>query len=112
MKEAAAIAKGVADNAKVGNPRGGDTTWGPWSIACRGEIQGLIKEGDDEGAPWSPVGVAGPRRSQQRPTMCAHRMCRVSKEMTIGREEILGRAFEIIGYQATRTLTAHRPDKA
>ncbi|MDU1694392.1 MAG: aldehyde dehydrogenase family protein, partial [Bradyrhizobium sp.] len=64
MKEVAAIAKGVADKTKVGDPRGEGTTIGP--VVNRGQwekIQALINKGIEEGAtlvaggPGLPEGV-------------------------------------------------------
>ena len=81
MKEVAAIAKGVADKTKAGDPRAEGTTIGP--VVNRGQwdkIQALIQKGIDEGAtlvaggPGRPEGVNkgylrpadGVRRRHQR----------------------------------------------
>jgi aldehyde dehydrogenase (NAD+) len=99
MKEAAAIAKGVADKAKVGDPRGSDTTMGPVVNRVQWEkIQGLIKKGIDEGATLVTGGLGRPEGVNKgyyvRPTVFAD----VSNEMTIAREEIFGPVLSIIGY--------------
>ena len=100
MKEAAAIAKGVADKAKVGDPRGSDTTMGPVVNRVQWEkIQGLIKKGIDEGATLVAGGLGRPDGLNKgyyvRPTVFAD----VSNDMTIAREEIFGPVLSIIGYQ-------------
>jgi aldehyde dehydrogenase (NAD+) len=100
MKEAAAIAKGVADKAKPGDPRNGDTTMGPVVNRVQWEkIQGLIKKGIDEGATLVTGGLGRPDGLNKgyyvRPTVFAD----VSNEMTIAREEIFGPVLSIIGYK-------------
>ena len=61
MKEAAEIAKGVADKAKPGDPRSADTTMGPVVNRVQWEkIQGLIKKGIDEAQRSSRAALAGP----------------------------------------------------
>ena len=101
MKEAAAIAKGVADKAKVGDPRGSDTTMGPVVNRVQWEkIQGLIKKGIDEGATLVTGGLGRPDGLNKgyyvRPTVFAD----VSNDMTIAREEIFGPVLSIIGYKS------------
>jgi aldehyde dehydrogenase (NAD+) len=101
MKEAAAIAKVVADKAKVGDPRGSDTTMGPVVNRVQWEkIQGLIKKGIDEGATLVTGGLGRPDGLNKgyyvRPTVFAD----VSNEMTIAREEIFGPVLSIIGYKS------------
>jgi aldehyde dehydrogenase (NAD+) len=101
MKEAAAIAKGVADKTKVGDPRGGDTTMGPVVNRVQWEkIQGLIKKGIDEGATLVTGGLGRPDGLNKgyyvRPTVFAD----VSNDMTIAREEIFGPVLSIIGYKS------------
>jgi aldehyde dehydrogenase (NAD+) len=100
MKEAAAIAKGVADKAKPGDPRSGDTTMGPVVNRVQWEkIQGLIKKGIDEGATLVTGGLGRPDGLNKgyyvRPTVFAD----VSNDMTIAREEIFGPVLSIIGYK-------------
>ena len=100
MKEAAEIAKGVADKAKPGDPRSADTTMGPVVNRVQWEkIQGLIKKGIDEGATLVTGGLGRPDGLNKgyyvRPTVFAD----VSNEMTIAREEIFGPVLSIIGYK-------------
>jgi aldehyde dehydrogenase (NAD+) len=98
MKEVAAIAKGVADKTKAGDPRAEGTTIGP--VVNRGQwdkIQGLIQKGIDEGAtlvaggPGLPEGVN--KGFYVRPTIFAD----VTDNMTIAREEIFGPVLVIMG---------------
>ena len=100
MKEVAAIAKGVADKTKAGDPRGEGTTIGP--VVNRGQwekIQALINKGIEEGAtlvaggPGLPEGVN--KGFYVRPTIFAD----VKPDMTISREEIFGPVLVIIGAQ-------------
>jgi aldehyde dehydrogenase (NAD+) len=100
MKEAAAIAKGVADKAKVGDPRGAETTMGPVVNRVQWDkIQGLIKKGIDEGATLVVGGIGRPDGLNKgyyvRPTVFAD----VTNDMTIAREEIFGPVLSIIGYK-------------
>jgi aldehyde dehydrogenase (NAD+) len=100
MKEAAAIAKGVADKVKPGDPRSADTTMGPVVNRVQWEkIQGLIKKGIDEGATVVTGGLGRPGGLNKgyyvRPTVFAD----VSNDMTIAREEIFGPVLSIIGYR-------------
>jgi aldehyde dehydrogenase (NAD+) len=98
MKEVAAIAKGVADKTKAGDPRAEGTTIGPVVSRIQWDkIQALIKKGIDEGAtlvsggPGLPEGVN--KGFYVRPTIFAD----VTNEMTIAREEIFGPVLTIIG---------------
>jgi len=98
MKEVAAIAKGVADKTKAGDPRAEGTTIGPVVSRIQWDkIQALIKKGIDEGAtlvaggPGLPEGVN--KGFYVRPTIFAD----VTPEMTIAREEIFGPVLTIIG---------------
>jgi aldehyde dehydrogenase (NAD+) len=100
MKEAAEIAKSVAEKAKPGDPRSADTTMGPVVNRVQWEkIQGLIKKGIDEGATLVAGGLGRPDGLNKgyyvRPTVFAD----VSNEMTIAREEIFGPVLSIIGYK-------------
>ncbi len=100
MAEAAAIAKGVADKAKVGDPRSAETNLGPVVNRVQWDkIQGLIKKGIDEGAKLSAGGLGLPDGLNKgyyvRPTVFSD----VSNDMTIAREEIFGPVLSIIGYQ-------------
>src|SRR5260370_35187076 len=91
MKEVAAIAKGVADKTKAGDPRGEGTTIGP--VVNRGQgdkIQKLIQKGIEEGAtlvaggPGLPEGVNN--GFYVRPTLFGD----VTTVITMARREILG----------------------
>jgi aldehyde dehydrogenase (NAD+) len=100
MKEAAAIAKGVADKVKPGDPRSADTNMGPVVNRTQWEkIQALIKKGIDEGATLVTGGLGRPEGLNKgyyvRPTVFAD----VSNEMSIAREEIFGPVLSIIGYK-------------
>ena len=100
MKEVAAIAKSVADKAKVGDPRSGDTTMGPVVNRVQWEkIQGLIEKGINEGATLVTGGVGRPEGLNKgyyvRPTVFAD----VRNDMSIAREEIFGPVLSIIGYK-------------
>ena len=100
MKEAAAIAKSVADKAKPGDPRAAETTMGPVVNRVQWEkIQGLIKKGTDEGATLVAGGLGRPERLNKgyyvRPTVFAD----VTNDMTVAREEIFGPVLSIIGYK-------------
>ena len=101
MKEAAAIAKAVADKAKPGDPRAEGTTMGPVVNRVQWEkIQGLIKKGIDEGATLVTGGLGLPEGLNKgfyvRPTVFAD----VTNDMTIAREEIFGPVLSIIGYKS------------
>ncbi|MDA9451202.1 MULTISPECIES: aldehyde dehydrogenase family protein [unclassified Bradyrhizobium] len=98
MEEVIAIAKGVAERTKAGNPRDPDTKIGPVvSKAQWDKIQALIRKGLEEGAtlvsggPGLPEGVN--RGFFVRPTVFAN----VRNDMTIAREEIFGPVLSIIG---------------
>jgi aldehyde dehydrogenase (NAD+) len=98
MKEIAAIAKGVAQKTKAGDPRGADTNIGPVVSRIQWDkIQALIKKGIDEGAtlveggPGLPEGVN--KGFYVRPTVFAD----VTNDMTIAREEIFGPVIAILG---------------
>jgi aldehyde dehydrogenase (NAD+) len=98
MKEAAAIAKAVADKTKAGDPKAADTNIGPVVNRTQWDkIQALIKKGIDEGAtlvaggPGLPEGVN--KGFYVRPTVFAD----VTNDMTIAREEIFGPVLAILG---------------
>ena len=98
MKEAAAIAKTVADKTKAGDPKAEGTTIGPVVNRTQWDkIQALIKKGVDEGAtlvaggPGLPEGVN--KGFYVRPTVFAD----VTNDMTIAREEIFGPVIAILG---------------
>jgi aldehyde dehydrogenase (NAD+) len=94
----AAIAKGVAEKTKAGDPRGEGANIGP--VVNRGQwdkIQKLIEKGIEEGAtlvaggPGLPEGVN--KGFYVRPTVFAD----VTNDMTIAREEIFGPVIAILG---------------
>ena len=98
MKEVAAIAKGVADKTKAGDPRAADTNIGPVVSRIQWDkIQALIQKGIEEGAtlvtggPGLPEGVN--KGFYVRPTIFAD----VTNDMTIAREEIFGPVLTILG---------------
>jgi aldehyde dehydrogenase (NAD+) len=98
MKEAAAIAKAVAEKTKAGDPKAADTNIGPVVNRTQWDkIQALIKKGIDEGAtlvaggPGLPEGVN--KGFYVRPTVFAD----VTNDMTIAREEIFGPVLSIMG---------------
>jgi aldehyde dehydrogenase (NAD+) len=98
MKEAAAIAKAVAEKTKAGDPKAADTNIGPVVNRTQWDkIQALIKKGIDEGAtlvtggPGLPEGVN--KGFYVRPTVFAD----VTNDMTIAREEIFGPVLAILG---------------
>jgi aldehyde dehydrogenase (NAD+) len=100
MKEAAAIAKGVADKTKAGDPRGEGTTIGPVVNRVQWEkIQSLIKKGIEEGATLVAGGLGRPEGVNKgyyvRPTVFAD----VTNDMTIAREEVFGPVLSILGYK-------------
>jgi aldehyde dehydrogenase (NAD+) len=98
MKEVVAIAKGVADMTKAGDPRAAGTTIGP--VVSRGQwdkIQTLIQKGIEEGATLVAGGPGRPEGFDKgfyvRPTIFAN----VTNDMTIAREEIFGPVLTILG---------------
>jgi len=98
MKEVVAIAKGVADMTKAGDPRAAGTTIGP--VVNRGQwdkIQKLIQKGIEEGATLVAGGPGLPDGFDNgfyvRPTIFAD----VTNDMTIAREEIFGPVLTILG---------------
>jgi aldehyde dehydrogenase (NAD+) len=100
MKEVAAIAKSAAEKAKPGDPKGDTTTLGPVVNKIQWDkIQGLIKQGIDEGATLVTGGLGRPEGLNKgfyvRPTVFAD----VTNDMSIAREEIFGPVLSIIGYK-------------
>ncbi len=98
MKEIAAIAKGVAQKTKAGDPRSADTNIGPVVSRIQWDkIQGLIKKGIEEGATLVEGGLGLPEGVNKgfyvRPTVFAD----VTNDMTIAREEIFGPVIAIMG---------------
>ncbi len=100
MKEAAAIAKAVADKTKAADPRAEGTSIGPVVNKVQWEkIQALIKKGIDEGATLVTGGLGRPEGVNKgyyvRPTVFAD----VTNDMTIAKEEIFGPVLSIIGFK-------------
>ncbi len=98
--EALAIAKGVADAMRVGDPMTDGTMLGPVvSQAQYDKIQRLIKAGIDEGATLAAGGLGRPdgmtRGYFVKPTVFGN----VSNSMTIAREEIFGPVLSILPYK-------------
>jgi len=98
--EAVAIAKAVAEQVTVGDPRAEGTRIGPVvSQAQFDKIQRLIKSGIDEGAdlvtggPGRPAGLG--RGYYVKPTVFAN----VRNNMAIAREEIFGPVLSILPYE-------------
>jgi aldehyde dehydrogenase (NAD+) len=99
MDEVAAIANGVAAKVVAGDPNASDTVIGPVASQAQwNKIQGLIKDGIEEGA---KLVTGGPDRPQGldtgfyvKPTVFSH----VTNDMTIAREEIFGPVLSIIAY--------------
>jgi aldehyde dehydrogenase (NAD+) len=100
MDEVAAIANGVAAKVKAGDPNATDTVIGPVASQAQwNKIQGLIKDGIEEGAKLVTGGADRPEGLDTgfyvKPTVFSH----VTNEMTIAREEIFGPVLSIIAYE-------------
>ncbi len=100
MNDAIAIAKGVAESTKAGDPRAADTKIGPVVSSIQWEkIQTLIKKGIDEGATLVSGGLGRPEGVEKgfyvRPTVFAN----VTNDMAIAREEIFGPVISIMGFK-------------
>ena len=100
MNEAIAIAKGVAEGTKAGDPRAADTKIGPVVSSIQWDkIQALINKGIAEGATLVSGGPGRPEGVEKgyyvRPTVFAN----VTNDMTIAREEIFGPVISIMGFK-------------
>ncbi len=100
MDEAAAIARGICEQAVVGDPKAEGSTLGPVISKTQWDrIQRLIQQGIDEGATLVCGGTGRPEGLDQgyyvKPTVFAN----VTNDMTIAREEIFGPVLVIIAYQ-------------
>jgi len=96
---AVAIAAGVADRLKVGDPRLDETEIGPLvSRAQFDKVQRLIEAGMADGAQLAAGGPGLPAGTNQgffvRPTVFAG----VTNDMTVAREEIFGPVLSILPY--------------
>ena len=99
MAEAAEIAKKVAAETKVGNPREDGVEVGPVVSDVQWQkIQGLIQAGIDEGAELVTGGTGRPDGLDKgyyvKPTVFAN----VTNDMTVAREEIFGPVLAMIPY--------------
>ena len=99
MDEAAAIAAGVANAIRVGEPRDEGIEVGPLVSAQQWQkVQDLIQKGIDEGATLAAGGTGRPEGLAKgyyaKPTVFAD----VSNDMTIAREEVFGPVLSIIPY--------------
>ncbi|MDJ0910332.1 MAG: aldehyde dehydrogenase family protein [Woeseiaceae bacterium] len=100
MEEAAAIAAGVAERTRVGDPTSEDTDIGPLVSEVQwNKVQTLIQAGIDEGAALAAGGTGRPDGLDKgyfvKPTVFAN----VSNDMTIAREEIFGPVLSILPYE-------------
>jgi acyl-CoA reductase-like NAD-dependent aldehyde dehydrogenase len=98
--EAVAIARRVAENFSVGDPREGKFKLGPLVSATQRErVVSYIKKGIDEGATLVTGGVEMPEGTTRgyfvRPTVFAN----VKNSMTIAQEEIFGPVLSIIPFE-------------
>jgi acyl-CoA reductase-like NAD-dependent aldehyde dehydrogenase len=99
MREAAEIAKGVAESFRPGDPLSADANLGPLaSSEQRARVRGYIHTGIGEGATLVTGGADTPEGLDEgyyvRPTVFSD----VENDMTIAREEIFGPVLSIIGY--------------
>ncbi len=100
MDEAAAVAAGVADSIKVGDPREDGVRMGPLVSEVQWDkVQHLIEAGIAEGATVVAGGAGRPDGIDKgyfvRPTVFSN----VTNDMTIAREEIFGPVLSIIAYE-------------
>jgi aldehyde dehydrogenase (NAD+) len=100
MEEAIRIAKEAAAKVTVGDPNKENITIGPVVSKVQfDKIQGLIKQGVEDGAtlvaggPGRPEGLS--KGYYVKPTVFAN----VTNNMTIAREEIFGPVLTILGYR-------------
>lgn len=98
--EAVAIAKQVAENTQVADPKAEGHQIGPVVSKTQWDkIQGLIKAGIDEGAELAAGGLGLPEGLNKgyyvRPTVFAG----VTNDMTVAREEIFGPVLSILPYK-------------
>jgi aldehyde dehydrogenase (NAD+) len=103
IKEAAEIAKSVADGIVVGNPRDEKTEIGPVVSKIQWDkIQDLIKKGIDEGATLVSGGLGTPQSLNRGYYVRLTVFSDVTNAMTIAREEIFGPVLSIIGARDER----------
>lgn len=106
QKEAAEVARRIAEETVVGDPRSESTMLGPVVSQTQFErIQRLIKAGVREGATLVTGGLRRPlgldRGYYVRPTVFAD----VSNDMSIAREEIFGPVLSILPYKNEEDAT-------
>ncbi|MBP0623166.1 aldehyde dehydrogenase family protein [Cupriavidus consociatus] len=99
LDEAAELARSVAEETIVGDPRAETTVIGPVANAAQFErVQAMIEKGIEEGARLVAGGAGRPSGLDKgyyvRPTVFAG----VTNDMTIGREEIFGPVLSIVPY--------------
>ena len=105
--EALSIAKEVADNTTVGDPRDEGVDIGPVvSDVQFNKVQNLIEQGINEGAELVTGGMGRPeginRGYYVKPTIFGH----VNNNMAIAREEIFGPVLAILSYDDTDDAVA------
>jgi aldehyde dehydrogenase (NAD+) len=107
QEEVEGIARKVAEQAVIGDPRDGATTLGP--VVNRSQfdrVQGLIETGLREGATLVTGGPGRPPGLNKgyfvRPTIFAN----VDNDMTIAREEIFGPVLCILPYESEEQAIA------
>ena len=98
--EAVELAKGTAEQIRLGDPQDPDTQMGPVvNKAQYDKIQGLIEKGINEGATLVCGGLGHPTGLNRgyfvRPTIFAD----VTSEMTIAKEEIFGPVLSLMTYE-------------
>ena len=100
MREAAEIAKAVAEEHTVGPPDGNSKLGPVVSEVQFNKIQSLIQQGIDEGATLVTGGVGRPEGLDKgyyvKPTIFAD----VTNDMTIAREEIFGPVISMMAYDS------------
>jgi aldehyde dehydrogenase (NAD+) len=100
LKEVNAIAKTVAQNLKVGDPKDADTAVGPMvSSKQYKRIQDYIKLGLEEGATLLVGGEGKPEGLEEGNYVKATIFTNVRNDMRIAREEIFGPVLSIIPYK-------------
>ncbi|MFZ2100998.1 MAG: aldehyde dehydrogenase family protein, partial [Oricola sp.] len=105
------IAAGVANRLVVGNPREDGIDLGPVVSAVQyDKIQGLIRNGIDEGATLAAGGTGRPEGFNRgwyvRPTVFGN----VTNDMTIAREEVFGPVLSILSYDSVDEAVAMAND--
>ncbi|CAG2154166.1 aldehyde dehydrogenase family protein [Cupriavidus numazuensis] len=107
LDEAAELARAVAEETIVGDPRAETTVIGPVANAAQFErVQAMIEKGIEEGARLVAGGSGRPSGLDKgyyvRPTVFAG----VTNDMTIGREEIFGPVLSIVPYATEEQAVA------